>query len=92
VGRAADLALRLARATGSPDWVHYLFDLYAARGEPLPSAVVDPLYELLRHVRVDLRRLRGYVEVLQEGEAPRSPADRFLVSRVEGLERVAALK
>lgn len=91
VARAGELALRLATATESPDWIHYLLDLYAARGEPLPPPILDALYEVVRKVRIDVRRLRAYVEGLHK--APRlGPSDRFLVSRIEGLERVAALK
>lgn len=91
VARAAELALRLAAATHHPDWIHFLFDLYAARHEPLPSATVDQLYDLVRHVRIELRKLRAYVDTLQAAEGL-GPSDRFLVSRIEGLERVAALK
>ena len=69
----------------------FLFDLYGARGEPLPPATVDQLYDLVRHVRIDLRRLRTYVDTLQAAQGL-GPSERFLVSRIEGLERVAALK
>jgi hypothetical protein len=91
VARAAELALRLATATHQAEWIHYLFDLYGARGEPLPPATVDQLYDLVRHVRIELRRLRQYVDALQTAEGL-GPSDRFQVSRIEGLERVAALK
>jgi hypothetical protein len=91
ITRAADLALRLADATHGPDWIHYLFDLYGARKEPLPSATVDRLYDLVRHVRIETRRLRAYVDTLQAADGL-GPSDRFLVSRIEGLERVASLK
>lgn len=91
IARAAELALRLANATQQAEWIHILFDLYGARHEPLPSETVDQLYELVRHVRIDLRRLRAYVDILQATDGL-GPSDRFLVSRIEGLERVAALK
>lgn len=92
VARAADLAVRLASSTESPRWIHYLFELYGARGEPLPQAIVDPLYEIVRKVRIDLRVLREYVEALHAAPRDLGPSERFLVSRIEGLERVAALK
>ncbi len=91
VARAADLALRLAETTRRSDWIHYLFDLYGARREPLPSATIDRLYDDVRHVRIELRRLRAYVETLQSAEGL-GPSERFLISRIEGLERVASLK
>lgn len=92
VARAADLAVRLASATESARWVHYVFELYGARGEPLPQPVVDPLYEIVRKVRIDLRVLRTYVDALHAAPRELGPSERFLVSRIEGLERVAALK
>ncbi len=92
VARAGELAVRLAEGTESSRWVHYLFELYGARGEPLPQTVVDPLYEIVRKVRIDLRLLRDYVEALQGSTRDRGPSERFLVSRIEGLERVASLK
>jgi hypothetical protein len=92
VARAGDLALRLARTTESAEWVHYLFDLYGARREPMPKPTVDQLYEIVRKVRIDVRRLRDYVEVLHASETELGPSEKFVVSRIEGLERVAAFK
>ena len=92
VGRAGDLAVRLARATDSPEWVHYLFELYGARAEPLSPGIVDALYDLVRKIRIDPKRLRAYCDTLRTVEEHLGPSERFLVSRIEGLERVAALK
>ena len=92
VTRAGELAVSLARSTESAEWVHYLFELYGARREPLPQAIVDPLYEIVRKVRIDLRRLRDYLDALHASRPQLGPSERFLVSRIEGLERVAALK
>jgi hypothetical protein len=41
---------------------------------------------------IDLKQLRRYVEALRGGAAGLSPAERFLLSRIEGLERIAALR
>ncbi len=63
------------------------------RGGPCPAPVVDELYTALRKVNaVDLVRLRGYLAALREKQASLGPAERFLVQRIEGLERLAALR
>ena len=41
---------------------------------------------------VDLNRLRGYVAMLRQMLPRYGPAERFLFQRLEGLERLAALR
>jgi hypothetical protein len=41
---------------------------------------------------VDRETLRSYVAVLRERQQRFGPAERFLVQRIEGLERLAAAK
>lgn len=91
--RAAEYAVRLADATGRPRWVDYAFDLYNALRRPLPADVVDQLYEVLRNVSgVNRGALHAYVQMLRASQPSFGPAERFLVQRIEGLERLAALK
>ncbi len=90
---AARYATRLADATGKGNHVDYVIELYTVLGEVLPAEVVDLLYSVLRKVGpIDLVRLRGYLAALRSGAAALSPSERFLLSRVEGLERVAAAR
>lgn len=85
-------AAKLAEATGKSEWFDYAVGLYARLSTPPPAPVVDELYGALGRVRgVDLKLLRSYVADLR-GRAGLGPSERFLVGRVEGLERVAALK
>lgn len=90
--RAISLALKLAQSTQDGAWIDYTFDLGAARGELLPAANVDELYGLVRRIRIDLGALRAYVEVLRRTTKALGPNEKFLVSRIEGLEPVASLK
>ncbi len=86
---AARLAGPLIRGT----WVDYCFELYRHLKKPLPATVVDELYTVVRKVKtVDLGSLRAYLAVLRENASSFGPADRFLVQRIEGLERLVALK
>jgi pSer/pThr/pTyr-binding forkhead associated (FHA) protein len=89
--RSTEYAMKLASATGSARWVEYLFRAFAAVRRPCPAATVDELYSLVRRVeRVNLGALRTYIEVLREHASSFGPAERFLMSRIEGLERLVA--
>jgi hypothetical protein len=86
-------AAKLATATGKASWIDYVVELYQGQGRPCPAPVVDELNSALRRVTgVDLVRLRAYVALLHERQAGFGPAERFLVQRIEGLERLAALR
>lgn len=91
--RSTEYAMKLASATGSARWIEYLFRAFGAVRRPCPVGIVDELYSLVRRVeRVSLSALRTYIEVLRENSGTLGPAERFLVSRIEGLERLVAAK
>ncbi|MBN1605156.1 MAG: FHA domain-containing protein [Polyangiaceae bacterium] len=90
--RAARYAVKLAAATGKSGWVDYVFQLYGCLGRPLPGEIVDELYQVLRRVNgVSVDGLREYIATLRAHQSEYGPAERFLVQRIEGLERLAAL-
>lgn len=90
---AARYAARLAGATQKGSWVDYVFELYTLARRPLPAHIVDELYTVVRKVKtMDLRTLRAYLAELREHSGTFGPAERFLVQRIEGLERLGALK
>jgi pSer/pThr/pTyr-binding forkhead associated (FHA) protein len=91
--KAASYAVKLAAATRKGQWVSYCFDLYRALRRPLPGPIVDQLYDVLRNVSdLSLGPLRSYVATLRSMAHQLGPADRFLLQRIEGLERVASAK
>lgn len=91
--KAVSYAVKLAAATRKGQWVNYCFDLYAALRRPLPGPIVDQLYDVLRTVSgLSLGPLRSYVATLRSVASQLGPADRFLIHRIEGLERVASAK
>ncbi|MDP9033916.1 MAG: FHA domain-containing protein [Myxococcota bacterium] len=90
---AARFAAKLATATGKGTWADYVIALYDEQRRPCPAGVVDELYSALRKINaLDLVRLRAYVSHLREKQATLGPAERFLLQRLEGLERLAALR
>jgi hypothetical protein len=93
VDQAAKFSAKLATATGKGGWADYVIELYAAQKRPCPAHVIDELYNAMRKVTaVDLHRLRNYVAMLRQNLPRYGPAERFLFQRLEGLERLAALR
>lgn len=93
VDMAAKFAAKLATATAKGAWADYVIELYDAQVRPCPAQVVDELYSAFRRVNaIDLARLRGYLARLREKQATFGPAEKFLLQRLEGLERLAALR
>ena len=91
--KASAYAARLAGATGRGAWVNFIFELNTRLELLLPGYIVDELYTVVRKVKsVDMVVLRGYVKKLREAAGERSPAERFILQRIEGLERLGALK
>jgi predicted component of type VI protein secretion system len=93
VDQAARFSAKLATATGKGAWADYVIELYATQRRPCPAPVIDELYNALRRVTaIDLQRLRQYIEDLRSRRHTFGPAERFLFQRLEGLERLAALR
>jgi pSer/pThr/pTyr-binding forkhead associated (FHA) protein len=91
--KAARYAVKLAAATSKGQWVDYVIDIYAIVRRPLPVSVIDPLYDTLRKTSaINLGALRAYLKGLRELGETLSPADRFALQRIEGLERLASSK
>jgi pSer/pThr/pTyr-binding forkhead associated (FHA) protein len=89
---AASLAAKLATVTGAGRWFDCAVELYAARGELAPAAVIDLLFGAVHKVKgVDKALFRDYVAAVR-GAPSDSPARRFLVLRLEGLKGLVDLK
>jgi hypothetical protein len=88
---SAQYAVKFASATGKATWLDFAFRLYAELGETIPLPIVDEMYTVLRHVRgIDRDLLRSYTDFLHARQARLSPPERFVLQRLEGLERLAA--
>jgi pSer/pThr/pTyr-binding forkhead associated (FHA) protein len=91
--KASEYAVKLAEATGKGRWFDYAIELHAELKRPLPVALVDELYKVLRRVdSVNLTALRGYVAILRGLQSGFGPSERFVLQRLDGLERLAALR
>lgn len=91
--KAVTYAVKLADVTGKGRWIDYAIELYAALKRPLPSEIVDQFYSVLRKIdAVNLQGLRAYVADLRAAQQSFGPAERFVLQRLEGFERLASLK
>lgn len=80
---------RLAAATTKPKWVDYVIELHAIAGRPCSATTIDELHTALRKVKgVNVPALKAYVQLMKDKAPEFGPADRFLVQRAEGLERL----
>lgn len=87
------VAMRFAESTRDGSWVNYVFRLFTALRRPLPSAIVDRLYAVLRRVSgTSLTTFRTYTGVLQARRGQLGPRDQFLVRRIQGLEPLIVLQ
>jgi hypothetical protein len=90
---AARYAARLGGATGKGAWVDYVFQLYTFTRRPLPAPVIDELYTVVRRVKaLDVNAFRMYLAELRQVASVFGPTERFLMQRIEGLERLLSLK
>ena len=88
---AARFAARLASGTGKGAWGDYAIQLYASRGVLPPASIVDELYVAARKMRgFDLTAFRQYLGEQRRRAADLTPTERFVLQRLDGLERLVA--
>ena len=90
---AARYALKLAAATNKSNWLDFAVRLYRALAQPMPLPIVDELYTLVGRMRsMDRALLRDYLDSLRLVSESMTPTERFVLQRLEGLERMASLQ
>jgi hypothetical protein len=90
---AARYALKLAAATNKSNWLDFAVRLYRALAQPMPLPIVDEMYTLVGRMRgMDRALLRDYLDTLRLVSDTLSPTERFVLQRLEGLERMATLQ
>ncbi len=84
-------ALRLAELGKKHLWIDWVFEVHQATAKLIGADQIERLHELVRKVRypggVALKR---YLETMRQKAADLSPSDRFLLQRLEGIERVVS--
>jgi hypothetical protein len=88
IERCSSYGLRIAQLTRKGKWLDFLFRLYGAAGRLMDSELVNDLYPLSSAASGSSRKLlRAYVDSLGEQAARFGPSERFVLSRIEGLEK-----
>jgi predicted component of type VI protein secretion system len=86
---ATKYALRLAEGTRRQSWIDWVFDVHGAAGVMISAPNIDRLHEIVRKVRYTSgTALRRYLERMRSRETELTAGDRFLLQRIEGIERV----
>lgn len=86
------IAIKLSEALGKSEWIDYVFHVFGALERLMPAAIVDEIDQAVRRVPgTDTVLIRHYTQKLQLRAAEWAAADRALLDRIAGLERVALL-
>jgi hypothetical protein len=90
---AARFAARLASGTGKGSWGDYVVEIYHRLEALPPAAIVDELYVAARKMKgFDLARFRSYLETMRGRSAELTPTEKFVLQRLDGLERILAAR
>jgi pSer/pThr/pTyr-binding forkhead associated (FHA) protein len=85
---ATSYALKLAEGLQKPSWLDYPFDLYGGALQLMPAETIEELYRVAARVRyVNPHALRRYVTELRAANSTWGASERFLLLRLDGLER-----
>jgi pSer/pThr/pTyr-binding forkhead associated (FHA) protein len=88
---ATAYALRLAAVTLRPRWIDIVFDLYTISELLMPAETIDHLYSLINIQKYsNTVPIRGYIARLNERAAGYGANERFLMKRIEGMERLVS--
>lgn len=85
----AALAHRLAQGTRRSYWLDFLFTIHELHGKIMEAEMVHSLYEMSRHVSGSSRpQLVSYINSLRDPAAPRTPSEKFVLGRLDGLTKL----
>ncbi|MBI2895968.1 MAG: FHA domain-containing protein [Deltaproteobacteria bacterium] len=88
---AARRSLDLAVATGRREHIDWIFETFGEAGRVLPGPLIDDIHMVVRKTRYSAGlSLKAYVETLRRTAQTMTPAERFLLNRLEGLLAVAS--
>ncbi len=91
LSEATKYALRLAEGTKKNLWIDWVFDVHEATGKLLGGDEIEKLHEIVRKLRYPgSAPMRRYLDKMREREAELGPNERFLLQRLEGIQRVVS--
>jgi hypothetical protein len=91
LAEATRYALRLAEGTKKSSWIDWVFEVHDATGRLLGADDIEKLHEIVRKLRYPGGPvMRRYLEKMHEKASELSPSERFLLQRLEGIQRVVS--
>lgn len=88
---ATKYALRLAEGTRKNNWIDWVFDVHEATAKLLGADEIEKLHDVVRKLRYPGGpAMRRYLDKMREKEAELGPNERFLLQRLEGIQRVVS--
>lgn len=88
---AIEFALKLAQGLREPRWIDWVFRVHSATHRLMEAPTIEMLHNLVRTTRYSKsNHLRSYLRTIHGQCGEYTPAQRFLVRRLEGLEQVVS--
>lgn len=88
---ATRYALKLAEGTRRTSWLDWVFDVHEASGRLMTADEIERIHEVVRKLRYSgVGAVRRYVGSVRARADELTPAERFLLSRLEGIERIVS--
>ena len=88
---ATKYALRLAEGTKKHAWIDWVFDVHDATLTLIGGDEIEKLHEIVRKLRYPGGPImRRYLDRMRERQAELGPSERFLLQRLEGIQRVVS--
>lgn len=88
---ATKYALRLAEGTKKNAWIDWVFDVHDATLTLIGGDEIEKLHEIVRKLRYPGGPvMRRYLDRMRERQAELGPSERFLLQRLEGIQRVVS--
>ncbi len=84
-------ALKLAEGTKRTSWVDWAFELHTITGSLMTADEIERIHELVRKLRYrEIATVRRYLDVIRARAGDLGPTEKFLLQRLEGVERMVA--
>jgi hypothetical protein len=84
-------ALRLAEGTKRAQWIDWVFDIHEATSRMMTADNIERIHDLVRKLRYrGVVPVRRYLEAMRNRASELNPSERFLLSRLEGIERMVS--
>lgn len=91
IAEGTKYALKLAEGTKKNSWIDWVFEVHDATAKLIGADDIEKLHEIVRKLRYPGGpTMRRYLEKMHEKSAEFGPSERFLLQRLDGIQRVVS--